>query len=154
MPSPEGFRDLAPLIMPGSVAVVGASASPGKLGHTVFKNIVEAGFPGRIVPVNPRAETLLGLPCAKSLDELPEPVDLAVIIIPAGAVPEAIAALGVYIGVKAYRLTPSRPVAEPVPTPIDAPALPALVAGLTPGAPASPAMNCVAGDSGCRCTGP
>jgi acetyltransferase len=94
MPSPEGFRDLAPLITPGSLAVVGASASPGKLGHTVFKNIVEAGFPGRIVPVNPRAETVLGLACAKSLDDLPEPVDLAVIIIPAGAVPEAIAACG------------------------------------------------------------
>jgi len=94
MPSPEGFRDLAPLITPRGLAVVGASASPGKLGHTVFKNIVEAGFPGRIVPVNPRAEAILGLPCAKSLDDLPEPVDLAVIIIPAGAVPEAIAACG------------------------------------------------------------
>ena len=94
MSSPEGFRDLAPLVTPRSVAVVGASASPGKLGHTILRNILDAGFPGPVVPVNPKADAILGIPCVKSLDDLPEPVDLAVIIIPAGAVPEAIGACG------------------------------------------------------------
>jgi acetyltransferase len=94
MSSPEGFRDLTPLITPRSVAVVGASASAGKLGHTILKNILDAGFAGAVVPVNPKADAILGRPCAKSLDDLPDPVDLAVVIIPAGAVPEAIAACG------------------------------------------------------------
>ncbi len=86
--------DLAPLLTPQSLAVVGASARPGKLGHTIFKNIVEAGFAGPVVPVNPRADAILGRPCAPSLDRLPEPVDLAVIIVPAEAVPETVAACG------------------------------------------------------------
>lgn len=94
MASPPGFRDLTPLITPRSLAVVGASASPGKLGHTIFRNILDAGFSGPVLPVNPRADAILGRPCAKTLDDLPGPVDLAVIIIPAGAVPEAIAACG------------------------------------------------------------
>lgn len=94
MHSGPGAGDLAPLLTPKSLAVVGASASPGKLGHTILRNILGAGFPGRVVPVNPRADGILGRPCVASVDDLPAPVDLAVVVVPAAAVPDAIAACG------------------------------------------------------------
>ncbi len=87
---------LEALLMPRSVAIVGASAAPGKVGQAVLANMIAAGFPGRIVPVNPKADTLLGLPCLRSLADLDEKPDLVVIAVPTpavkGAVTDAIAA--------------------------------------------------------------
>ncbi|MGC9018397.1 MAG: acetate--CoA ligase alpha subunit [Candidatus Bipolaricaulaceae bacterium] len=77
-------RNLEGLLFPRSVAVVGASATPGKLGHALFANVV--GFPGPVYAVNPKYQEIMGRPCVPTISALPEPVDLAVIIIPADEV--------------------------------------------------------------------
>lgn len=77
-----------------SVAVIGASRTPGKLGHDILKNILDAGYTGRLFPVNPKAEEILGLKVYKSVEEIPEQVDLAIIVIPAVYVPQTIRQCG------------------------------------------------------------
>jgi acetyltransferase len=79
----RGRRSLAPFFDPRSVAVVGASRDPGKVGGSVLANLRSAGFEGRIVAVNARAATVQGLPAAPSLLAVEEPIDLAVIAVPA-----------------------------------------------------------------------
>jgi acyl-CoA synthetase (NDP forming)/GNAT superfamily N-acetyltransferase len=82
------------LLEPESVAVVGASRRRGTVGREILRNIVTGGFAGHVYPVNPHARSLEGLPCLASVDELPEPVDLAVIAVPPAAVPAAAAGCG------------------------------------------------------------
>ncbi|HSB73393.1 MAG TPA: CoA-binding protein [Candidatus Methylomirabilis sp.] len=82
------------LFRPRSVAVVGASSAPEKYGYIILKNILDAGFPGPVYPVNPKASEILGLPCCPRVADLPPDVDLVVIIIPARAVPQAVAECG------------------------------------------------------------
>ncbi len=71
---------------PSSVAVIGASTNPEKVGHQVLANLLQGGFKGRLYPVNPRAEEILGLRVYPELTAIEEPVDLAVIVVPAVAV--------------------------------------------------------------------
>jgi len=85
---------LESIFRPKSVAVVGASNAPEKYGYIILKNILEAGFQGPVYPVNPKATDILGRPCSRSIADLPAGVDLAVIIIPAKAVPQAVAEAG------------------------------------------------------------
>ncbi len=80
---------------PESVAVIGASRDPSKTGHVILKNIVEGGYKGRIYPINPSANEILGLKCYKSVLEVPENIDLAVVVVPARLVPGVIDELGV-----------------------------------------------------------
>ena len=80
---------LQALFRPKSVAIIGASRTPGKVGHIVAKNTIESGFEGGIYPINPRAEEILGLKCYASILDVPEAVDLAVIAIPAKHVLQA-----------------------------------------------------------------
>lgn len=68
---------------PESVAVIGASRNPSKVGHVVLRNIVNGGFKGKIYPINPSTDKILGLKCYKSIIEVPSHVDLAVICVPA-----------------------------------------------------------------------
>ena len=82
------------LFRPRSVAVVGASSAPEKYGYIILKNILDAGFRGPVYPVNPRTSEILGLACRPQVADLPAEVDLAVIIIPARAVPRAVAECG------------------------------------------------------------
>jgi acyl-CoA synthetase (NDP forming) len=70
-----------------SVAVVGASASTDKTGHIILKNILDGGFAGSVYPVNPKAETILGLKCYPSLSAIPGELDLVVVVVPAKFVP-------------------------------------------------------------------
>ncbi|MEI6308624.1 MAG: CoA-binding protein [bacterium] len=77
-----------------SVAVVGASANPGKRGRIILKNLIEGGFTGGIYPVNPGAEEILGKKSYPSLGAIPEPVDLIVVCIPAAGVPALIREAG------------------------------------------------------------
>ena len=79
---------------PASVAVIGASTKPGKLGHEVLRNIVEAGFKGKRYPINPKADEILGLKCYSSIKDVPDKVELAVIIVPAKIVPSVMADCG------------------------------------------------------------
>lgn len=83
------------LFEPDSVAVIGASRDPSKTGHVILKNIVEGGYKGRIYPINPSANEILGLKCYKSVLEVPENIDLAVVVVPARLVPSVIDELGV-----------------------------------------------------------
>jgi acyl-CoA synthetase (NDP forming) len=78
---------VARLFRGNSVAVVGASTSPGKLGHEILANILNGGYQGRIYPVNPKAERVLGLPAYSSVGEIPDNLDLAVVVVPARFVP-------------------------------------------------------------------
>jgi acetyltransferase len=72
---------------PRGVAVIGASTSPEKLGYQVLHNIVQYGYAGAIYPVNPTAEEILGLRAYPSVLQTPDPVDLAVVLVPARIVP-------------------------------------------------------------------
>jgi acetate---CoA ligase (ADP-forming) len=81
---------LEKLLKPDTVAVIGASRTPGKVGHEVLANLINAGFQGTIVPVNPTADTVLDLPCFPTLKAYGKPVDLSVIAIPRGAVRSAV----------------------------------------------------------------
>ncbi|MBU1003567.1 MAG: acetate--CoA ligase family protein [Proteobacteria bacterium] len=82
------------LFNPQAVAVVGASGTPGKVGYSVVSNLLEAGYQGRILPVNPKAGEILGLPCVASIAELPPALDLAVVCIPPKFVIQALEELG------------------------------------------------------------
>ena len=77
---------MRPVLMPASVAVIGASRRPGSVGRAILQNIIDGGFPGPVYPVNPGAAELDGIPCLPSAAALPDQVDLAVIAAPAGAV--------------------------------------------------------------------
>ncbi len=79
----EALANLEAIFKPKSVAVIGASTAPGKLGHDILANLKNGGFPGPLYPVNPKAEEILGLKVYKSVAEAPAPPDLAVVVIPA-----------------------------------------------------------------------
>jgi len=79
---------------PKSVAVVGASASPDKLGHVVLKNAIESGYKGTLYPINPKGGAILGWQSYPSIEALPQTPDLAVIVIPYAQVPAAVEACG------------------------------------------------------------
>ena len=68
---------------PNSVAVIGASRNPRKIGHIIVSQMLRAGFSGKLFPVNPKATEILGLKVYPSILEVPEEVDLAIISIPA-----------------------------------------------------------------------
>jgi len=75
---------------PRDIALVGASRNPRKGGHIILANLQRAGFPGRLLPVNPGGGEVLGLPVTPSAAELEGEPDLAMMIIPRDAVPEAV----------------------------------------------------------------
>ena len=77
---------MRPMLIPASVAVVGASRRPGSVGRTILRNIITGGFVGQVYPVNPHAAELDGIVCLPSAAALPDDVDLAVIAVPASAV--------------------------------------------------------------------
>ena len=74
---------------PDSVAVIGASADPVKLGYSVLQNLVECGFEqqGRVYPINPKADEILGIQAYQNVMDVPGPIELAVIVIPYKFVP-------------------------------------------------------------------
>jgi acetate---CoA ligase (ADP-forming) len=81
---------LAPFFSPTGVAILGASLDPNKLGYGLSRNLVQSGYRGAIHFVNLKGGTLMGHPVYRRLSEVPDPVDLAVILIPAQTVPQAI----------------------------------------------------------------
>jgi acyl-CoA synthetase (NDP forming) len=68
---------------PKSVALVGASSDPKKVGNTALKNLIAMGYKGKIFPINPREESILGYPCYKNMLDIPEPVDTCVLLVSA-----------------------------------------------------------------------
>ena len=81
-------RGLKIFFEPKSVAVVGASRTPGKVGNTILRNLLKLGYAGQIFPVNPRAEEIEGLRSYASVAAIPEAVELVVMAIPAQLVLE------------------------------------------------------------------
>jgi acetyl coenzyme A synthetase (ADP forming)-like protein len=88
--------NLKEFFTPTSVAVIGASTNPEKLGYAVLENLVSGGFAkiGKVYPVNPKADQILGLKAYQSVQEIPGQVDLAVIVIPYPFVPDALRTCG------------------------------------------------------------
>lgn len=80
------------LFSPRSIAIIGASTKPGTVGWTLTENIVKSEYAGHVYPVNPKADTLFDLPCYKDVSEIPEDVELAIIIVPAAIVPSVLRA--------------------------------------------------------------
>jgi acyl-CoA synthetase (NDP forming)/RimJ/RimL family protein N-acetyltransferase len=85
---------LAHLLLPESVAVIGAGRRRGSVGREILHNIVAGGFAGRVYAVNPRGESMEGLTCLASAADLPLGIDLAVIAVPPSEVPTVASACG------------------------------------------------------------
>jgi acetyl coenzyme A synthetase (ADP forming)-like protein len=79
---------------PQAVAVIGASRDPEKLGYAVLANLKEGGYQGCLYPVNPKADEIIGLKAYPSVLDIPDPVDLAVIVIPYRFVPDVLEQCG------------------------------------------------------------
>ena len=90
----ELTNHLDAIFRPQSVALIGASGTPGKLGYDILYNLINAGFDGPIYPINPKADELLGLPAYQDIGSTPTPADLAVVVIPSRMVTGAIEQCG------------------------------------------------------------
>ena len=75
------------LLRPKSVAVIGASTTPGKIGYTVVDNLVKGGYAGTIYPINPTATELLGLKVYPTITDVPGKIDSAIVTVPAKLLP-------------------------------------------------------------------
>ena len=91
---------LTPLFKPTSAAVIGASSRPGSIGSRVMEGLVTSRFNGPLFPVNPKADAIFSIRAYRSMADIPEPVDLAVVVVPCNAVLDVIDDCGA-IGVKA-----------------------------------------------------
>lgn len=76
------MRDISPLVAPRSIAVIGASANPTKSGGVLFTNLADGGFKGKLYPINPRADEVMGIKAYPAIGDVPERVDLAYIVLP------------------------------------------------------------------------
>ncbi|MDP3285347.1 MAG: CoA-binding protein, partial [Desulfobacterales bacterium] len=84
------MSNLDPIFSPKSVAVIGASTTPGKVGHDIFANILKGGYTGTLYPVNPSAKSVLSVKAYPGLTEIPDDVDLAIIILPPAVAVKAV----------------------------------------------------------------
>ncbi|MEO0074315.1 MAG: acetate--CoA ligase family protein [candidate division WOR-3 bacterium] len=82
------------LFRPRAVAVIGASNREGSVGRALFANILSAGFTGTVFPVNMRQRSVLGVKCYESVRDIPDEIDLAILIVPAVSVPAVLAECG------------------------------------------------------------
>ena len=87
-------RDMNRIMKPESVAVIGASGETGKIGNSVMKNLINGGYKGKIYPINPSADEIMGMKAYKSVKDVPGPVDVAVFAIPAKFVAAALTECG------------------------------------------------------------
>ena len=82
------------IMRPDAVAVIGASGEDGKIGNSVMKNLINGGYQGKIYPINPKADEILGLKAYKSVKDIPGDVDVAIFAIPAQFVAAALTEVG------------------------------------------------------------
>ena len=94
------------MMHPKAVAVIGASNEEGKLGNSVMRNLIDGGFPGEIYPVNPKADEVTGKKAYNKISDLPDGIDVAIFVIPAKFVVQAIEEIG-QKGIPAAVLIPS-----------------------------------------------
>ena len=90
----QAAASLDPLFRPRSVAVIGASRERGTIGAEIFHNLIEHGFRGPVYPVNPKASVVHSVQAYPTIADVPGPVDLAVIVVPAAVAPETLEACG------------------------------------------------------------
>nr|WP_040768445.1 GNAT family N-acetyltransferase [Tsukamurella sp. 1534] len=76
-------RSVRNALQPTSIAVIGASATPGKVGHAVLRNLIAGGFAGPVFPVHPERRSVVGVRAYESVRDIPDQVDLAVVAVPA-----------------------------------------------------------------------
>ena len=76
-------RDMNRIMKPDAVAVIGASSEEGKIGNSVMKNLINGGYQGKIYPINPSADEIMGRKAYKSVKDVPGDIDVAVFAIPA-----------------------------------------------------------------------
>ncbi len=81
------MHPLNPIFKPKSIAIVGASRDPKAIGHQCVKNLIDSKYEGKIYPINPKADEVAGLKCYHSIMEVPDEVDIALIVVPAKYVP-------------------------------------------------------------------
>ena len=93
-PTHQKVHPLDVFFAPKTVAVVGATENPGSVGRTILWNLMSSPFGGTVFPVNPKRPSVLGVKAYKSLAEIPEPVDLAVIVTPPPSIPGIIRECG------------------------------------------------------------
>jgi acetyl coenzyme A synthetase (ADP forming)-like protein len=74
--------NLDSIFSPQSLAVVGASKTPGKVGHDIFVNILKGGYRGTLYPVNPKARSVSSVKAYATISDIPDSIDLAMIILP------------------------------------------------------------------------
>jgi acetate---CoA ligase (ADP-forming) len=78
------------LLEPQSIAIIGASNTPGKVGHDITKNLLTQGYKGAVYPINPKSNTIVNTTAYPSIIDVPSTVDLAIIVIPAPYVPKVV----------------------------------------------------------------
>jgi acetate---CoA ligase (ADP-forming) len=76
------MKDLDAIFSPESIAIIGASNTPGKVGHDIFANILQGGFQGTLYPVNPKAKSILSVKTYPTINVISDNVDLSIIILP------------------------------------------------------------------------
>ncbi len=74
--------ELNALLKPKSIAVIGASATPGKIGYTVLENLQKSGYKGAVYPINPSASEILGMKCYASISDVSGSIEAAVMCVP------------------------------------------------------------------------
>lgn len=79
-------RSVHRMLSPRSIAVIGASRRPDAIGHLMFRSILEGGFTGTVVPVNPAADEVAGVPAYAAIADVPDDIDVAVVCVPRDAV--------------------------------------------------------------------
>lgn len=91
LPDPAAaYEQLRPALYPHSIAVVGASADPSKMGHRVVRNLVDFGYSGKLYPISAKTAEICGVSTVPGIEHLPGDVDRAVVALPAAAVPRAL----------------------------------------------------------------
>lgn len=78
------------IFSPKAIAVIGASTTPGKVGYDIFANILKGGYKGTLYPVNPAAKSILSMRSYPTIGEIPDAVDLSIIVLPTGATLKAV----------------------------------------------------------------
>lgn len=103
----DSQRLIEAIFHPRAIAIAGASANPDTPGHDYVRSLLEAGFPGRVYPVNPKAQDILGLKTYPSLRDIPEEVGLVISCVPNTSVMELVEDCGAK-GVQALQLFTGR----------------------------------------------
>ncbi|HEY0523882.1 MAG TPA: acetate--CoA ligase family protein [Stellaceae bacterium] len=90
----EIVRQMNRIMKPDAVAVIGASSEDGKIGNSVMKNLINGGYQGKIYPIHPKADEIMGMKAYKSVKDVPGTIDVAVFAIPAKFVAQALVEVG------------------------------------------------------------